>query len=84
MKGTDISAYPVHLGLGATAEIEPLFTVELDWYAGYVERHGDDGADVRLVSLHLFKKSWDVWEMHPLGSEVVLYRRLNFASSGNG
>ncbi|MEZ5382620.1 MAG: cupin domain-containing protein [Microthrixaceae bacterium] len=69
---TDISAHPIHLGLGATAEIEPLFTGDMSWYDGYSERHRGDGIEGRLVTMHSFDNSWDVWEMHPLGSEVVL------------
>lgn len=72
MAGTDINSHPVHLGLGASAEIEPQFTGSMDWYAAYVHRHGDDGAEGRLVSMHSFTASWDMWEMHPQGSEVVL------------
>ena len=72
MGGTDIRAYPIHLGLGATALIQPKFTGEMDWYANYAERHGDDGAEGRLVTMHTFSKPWDMWEMHPRGSEVVL------------
>lgn len=72
MGGTDIRTYPIHLGLGATAQIQPRFTGEMDWYAKYMERHGDDGAEGRLVTMHTFSKSWDMWEMHPRGSEMVL------------
>ena len=72
MPGTSLSKHPLHLGLGATAEIEPEFTGELSWYEGYGQRHGDDGVEGRLVSLHTFTDSWDVWEMHPLGAEVVV------------
>lgn len=72
MAATDIVAHPIHLGLGATAETEPFFTGALDWYTSYVERHGNDGAEGRLVSMYTFKQSWDMWEMHPHGSEVVL------------
>lgn len=67
-----LSQNPIHLGLGATADVEPTFTGEMSWYDGYGERHGVDGVEGRLVSMHTFDKSWDVWEMHPLGSEVVL------------
>lgn len=72
MNGTDITEYPIHLGVGATATVEPRFTGEMDWYKGYLERHVRDGAEGRLVTMHTFKKPWDMWEMHPRGNEVVL------------
>ena len=72
MSGTDITVHPIHLGLGATAEVEPSFTGEMAWYADYAARHAEDGAEGRLVCLHTFSESWDQWEMHPRGSEVVL------------
>lgn len=62
---------PVHLGLGATARSEPEFT-GMEWYAGYGERHASDGAEGRLVSMYTFTTSWDAWEMHPRGGEVVI------------
>lgn len=61
----------VHLGLGATAEAQPPFS-GMDWYAGYGERHGADGAEGRLVSMYTFTEDWESWEMHPKGEEVVL------------
>ncbi len=69
---TDITIHPIHLGLGATAEIEPEFTGGMEWYGGYSKRHAADGAEGRLVTMHSFNEPWDVWEMHPVGSEVVL------------
>lgn len=69
---TDIGTHPIHLGLGATAGVEPAFTGDMGWYEGYGERHAADGAEGRLVTMHTFTESWDVWEMHPVGSEVVL------------
>jgi quercetin dioxygenase-like cupin family protein len=68
----NINLHPIHLGLGATAEVEPAFTGDMDWYAGYSARHETDGAEGRLVSMYTFAASWDMWEMHPLGAEVVL------------
>lgn len=62
---------PLHLGLGASAIPQPPIT-GIDWYQGYEERNGHDGAEGRLVSMHRFSESWDSWEMHPLGDEVVL------------
>ena len=72
MSSSPIDQRPIHLGLGATAEVEPQFTNSMDWYVAYVDRHRADGADGRLVSQFTFEKPWDMWEMHPAGSEVVL------------
>ena len=72
MSAINITKHPVHLGLGATADVEPEFTGAMEWYAGYGDRHHADGAEGRLVSMHTFRESWDLWEMHPNGAEVVL------------
>lgn len=63
---------PVHLGLGATVTREPRFTGDLGWYEAYGARHGADGAEGRLVSLHAFAEPWTSWEMHPRGEELVV------------
>ncbi|WP_421836247.1 cupin [Novosphingobium sp.] len=62
---------PIHIGPGARAVPQPPFT-GMDWYGDYIARHGADGAEGRLVSQHSFTESWDSWEMHPAGDEVVL------------
>ena len=62
----------VHLGLGATTVPLPTHTGDVSWYADYGAAHADDGFEGRLVSMHTFTESWDVWEMHPNGSELVL------------
>ena len=62
----------IHLGLGAAAVVEPRFTGEMSWYGEYAQRHASDGAEGRLVAMHSFSEPWDVWEMHPLGHEVVV------------
>jgi uncharacterized cupin superfamily protein len=62
----------VHLGLGATTVPLPTHTGGMEWYAEYGKTHGNDGVDGRLVSMHTFNDSWDTWEMHPRGSELVL------------
>lgn len=67
-----LTSRPIHLGLGATAITQPTFTGAMDWYEGYGMRNGADGAEGRLVSMHTFDADWDVWEVHPMGSEVVL------------
>lgn len=72
MSGTDLPRHPIHLGRGASAEIEPEFTGDLQWYDAYGARHAADGAEGRLVGMHTFTSNWDVWEVHPEGSEIVL------------
>ena len=67
----DIVTNPLHLGLGATAIVQPEFT-GMEWYAGYVARHMSDGAEGRLVTVSTFRENWAMWEMHPAGDEVVL------------
>ena len=72
MVASKIELNPIHLGLGATADIQPDFTGSMDWYTDYAARSAKDGVEGRLVSMHTFSESWDMWEMHPNGSEVVL------------
>lgn len=72
MSAIDMAACPVHLGLGATAEVEPRFSGDFAWYDAYAERHRNDGREGRLVAMHTFDVSWSSWEMHPTGAEVVL------------
>jgi quercetin dioxygenase-like cupin family protein len=72
MSGTEIIQHPIHLGRGATAVVEPAFTGNLEWYQGYTGRHAADGVEGRLVSMFTFTEPWNMWEMHPNGSEVVL------------
>ncbi len=66
-----LGTFPLHLGLRATAVAQPAFT-GMEWYEAYGTRHAADGAEGRLVSMHIFTESWDSWEMHPLGDEVVI------------
>ena len=61
----------LHLGLGATAVPQPPFS-GMEWYEGYGQRHDGDGAEGRLVSQYTFSESWDSWEVHPSGDEVVI------------
>lgn len=67
----NLFTHPIHIGLGATAISEPVFT-GMEWYAGYVERHSADVPEGRLVSMHRFTEDWTSWEMHPAGDEVVI------------
>src|ERR1044071_5803732 len=67
----ELSRFPVHLGLGGTVVHLPEFDGSGEWYERYGAAHEAEGADGRLVSLHTFDTSWDSWEMHPLGEELV-------------
>lgn len=71
MANPNIFTQPLHLGLGAKAIAQPEFT-GLSWYEAYGARAAGDGAEGRLVAAHRFTESWDSWEMHPVGDEVVL------------
>lgn len=66
-----LETHPIHLGLGATAVTEPVLTGP-EWYEAYGARHEADGAEGRVVMQHRFNESWGMWEVHPLGAEVVL------------
>ena len=72
MSGADIFTHPIHLGLGATAVAQPEFAGDMQWYEDYTGRDAADGKQGRLVSMFPFDQSWDTWDMHPQGSEVVL------------
>ncbi len=63
----ELASAPLHLGLGATAVVESAMT-DMTWYEGYVDRHGDDGVEGRLVSVGTFSEPWEMWEMHPLAT----------------
>lgn len=68
----DLAQFPIHLGMPATAVAQPAFSGDMQWYMDYASRHASDAEHGRLVALHTFSQSWDSWEMHPSGSEVVL------------
>lgn len=60
-----------HLGLGATATVEPPFD-GMEWYESYGQCHAADGKEGRLVSQYSFTESWTSWEVHPVGAELVI------------
>ena len=67
-----LQTYPIHLAANGEALELDRFTGEPWWYAAYEQQFSSDGAAGRLVSWHSFDSSWDSWEMHPQGDEVVL------------
>ena len=68
----DLETFPVHLGLGASAFTLDRFDGSPEWYERYGASVVSDGDEGRLVSLHTFSTSWDAWEMHPRGDELVV------------
>ena len=62
----------IHLGGGSTATPLPDFTWSPEYLAGYNERFAADGDDGRLVCVLAQDATWDSWERHPAGEEVVV------------
>lgn len=71
MSVKELARFPIHLGLGAKATAQPEFT-GMEWYEEYGARNIGDGNEGRLVSMYTFTESWETWEVHPNGDEVVL------------
>lgn len=67
-----LSETPVHLGLGASALVQPTFQGGMAWYLAYEGRYAADGAEGRMVSMFTFDESWTSWELHPAGHELVV------------
>ncbi len=68
----DLSDVFVHLGAGATATPLPDFSWSPEYLARYQERFAADGTDGRLVCVMAQEATWDSWERHPAGDEVVV------------
>lgn len=68
----DLDRTYVHLGLAGTAE--PLFDFRWDdeYLREYEAAHADDGDEGRLVMIGEVSKTWENWERHPAGEEVVV------------
>jgi mannose-6-phosphate isomerase-like protein (cupin superfamily) len=62
----------IHLGVGATATPLPDFAWSPEYLAGYQERFAADGAEGRLICVMPQDETWDSWERHPAGDEVVV------------
>lgn len=67
----DLARTFVHLGRGSTATPLPDF----EWTAAHVDayrrRFAEDGKEGRLVCVIRQDETWDGWERHPAGEEVV-------------
>ncbi|HZA78487.1 MAG TPA: hypothetical protein VE623_19075 [Acidimicrobiales bacterium] len=68
----DLTATPVHLGLGSRA----LAVDGFDWDAQVLEAYAaavaEDGAQGRMVMVFEGSRPWDTCERHPAGDEVVI------------
>jgi mannose-6-phosphate isomerase-like protein (cupin superfamily) len=62
----------IHLGVGSRATPLPDFTWSPEYLAAYQERFASDGAEGRLVCVLAQDATWDSWERHPGGEEVVV------------
>jgi len=68
----DLSTTHVHLGLGATAQPIRNFSWTPEFVDRYSVEHESDGIDGRLVMIGINAASWDFWERHPAGEELVV------------
>ena len=68
----DLTQLPVHLGRGGTAALLPDFGWDEPRLARYAADTASDGPDGRLVTMFEAAGSWEHWERHPAGSEVVI------------
>jgi mannose-6-phosphate isomerase-like protein (cupin superfamily) len=71
MPPLSIFTTPLHLGKAGVAKVLTPMT-DMDWYDAYAQDTAADGADGRLVSSFQFTESWNSWEMHPFGDEIVI------------
>jgi mannose-6-phosphate isomerase-like protein (cupin superfamily) len=70
--GFDLSSTYIHLGLGARATPVPDFEWTPEFMARYGAQAAPDGGEGRLVCLVEQSATWDSWERHPAGEEVVV------------
>ncbi len=68
----DLSTTYVHLGLGATATPLPGFEWTQAYLESYERRFEGDGAEGRLVVVSPQAQTWETWERHPAGEELVV------------
>jgi mannose-6-phosphate isomerase-like protein (cupin superfamily) len=68
----DLSSTYVHLGLGGRVTPLPGFAWTPDYLDAYTARTESDGRDGRLVCVITQDVSWDTWERHPAGEELVV------------
>jgi mannose-6-phosphate isomerase-like protein (cupin superfamily) len=68
----DLSSTYVHLGLGARAIPVADFEWTSEFLGRYAADHASDGDEGRLVMIAPSDVSWNFWERHPAGEELVV------------
>jgi hypothetical protein len=68
----DLSTVHAHLGLGARVDVMDDFEWTPEYLEAYTARTESDGAEGRLVMMAQQDASWDSWERHPAGEELVI------------
>jgi quercetin dioxygenase-like cupin family protein len=68
----DLATTPIHLGLGGRASPIEGFAWDPEVLAAYGAAAAADGPDGRMVMIFAAEASWDSWERHPAGEEVVI------------
>src|SRR5688500_6505546 len=68
----DLMTKPIHLGLGSRVMVVDGFAWDGEVLAAYAAAVAADGAEGRIVMAFEGDRSWDSWERHPAGDEVVI------------
>ena len=68
----DLAHTFVHLGRDAAATPLPDFAWSPEYLDAYAARFATDGDEGRLVCVLPQEATWDTWERHPAGDEVVV------------
>lgn len=68
----DLTQTHVHLSIDGSATVLPDFQWNPEALAAYGERFAADGDAGRIVCAFDQPASWDSWERHPAGEEIVV------------
>jgi quercetin dioxygenase-like cupin family protein len=82
----DLARTFVHLGRGSTATPLPDFEWSTEYVEAYRSRFAGDAAEGRLVCVVAQDATWDGWERHPAGEELVylLSGRIDIVQETDG
>jgi hypothetical protein len=68
----DVRSTFAHLSVDASTTPVPDFEWAPEFLEAYSSRFTADGGRGRLVMMHEMTSSWDSWERHPAGEELVI------------